>query len=138
MVSFLAPPNSSFRKESPPRKIFESFSDKIRVDYGKDYQRGIQGNDNPKDMVKGTFSRRLGLETEDPIKVEREAEENGIPEESKKYPVDHPPAVRGRVVAPKELKNKGECQDENNGDQVFKPLAGGFPYSCVSHYLSQY
>jgi hypothetical protein len=69
--------------------------------------------------------------------VEREAEENGIPEKPKKYPVDYPPDVHGRVVAPKELENKGEGQDEDCGDQVSEPLPGGLLYSHVSHYLSQ-
>jgi hypothetical protein len=46
--------------------------------------------------------------------VERETEENGIPKKSKKYPVDHPPAVRRRVVPQIELENKGETQDEDS------------------------
>jgi hypothetical protein len=69
--------------------------------------------------------------------IEREAEENGIPKKSKKYPVDHPPAVHRRVVPPIELENKGESQDEGNGDQVFEPLPGSLPYPHVSHYLFQ-
>ena len=69
--------------------------------------------------------------------VEREADENGIPEKSKKYPVDHPPAVHGRVVAPKELESTGESQDEDCGDRVSEPLPVGLPYPHESHYLSQ-
>jgi hypothetical protein len=85
---------------------------------------------NPTPLLKDGVINRLH-------QVEREAEENGISEKSKKYPVGHPPAVRGRVVTPKELENKGESQNEDNGDQVFEPLPGGYPYPHVSYSQSQ-
>jgi hypothetical protein len=56
---------------------------------------------NPAPLLKDEVINRF-------YQVEREAEENGIPEKSKKYPVDHPQAFRRRVVSPIELENKGE------------------------------
>jgi hypothetical protein len=41
------------------------------MDDGKDHQRGIQSDDNPKDVDKWTFSGRLSIEAEYPIKPEK-------------------------------------------------------------------
>ena len=87
-------------------------------------------NKNPTPFLKDGVINRF-------YQVEREAEENGIPEILKKYPEDHSPAVRGRVVLPIELENKGESQDEDSGDQVFEPLPGGLHYPHVNQPSSQ-
>ncbi len=92
------------------------------------HPRGLNLDKRPDPFLKdGVISRFY--------QIERKAEENRIAKESKKYAVDHPPAVRGRVITPKELENKGEGQDENGRDQVFTPLPGGLPYLLVIHFL---